>query len=902
MMKKAVGLIAAVMMLVISAFPTMAAYPFETKDDVTPSKTDYHINLENYYNGMISNKTPVEMKKGKYYYMVYTVESVKDNQLWQNGIIATKDAEKYFDEGTMHYLFTNDLLFEAGATYFYRFEMTEDGLSYVIAKVDKKGKKSYIELPIQENDQYKDCKYFGVWLGGNGKSFTGSLSQVLCYDSDGNDLGVVVNKATGAGTVMNYDLYNEIAVPHSYEFSLKDAKNVAISNERGTKEETIFMSFDVKNVKSKIESMNISGGIVSTAPQSDGPHGEGIINYEWCEQNGISLLHEGSHYLVRFDRNGGELKVTVKETAKNGKISYYGYPVYYGTYRPESEFFSIYYGVESVSGDFSNFKCYDTNGKNLAVQINKDDVSIQHIGNWEDYSMCKGVYYNRDIDTLLILDDENNIARQVNKSNEKAVAGTYVINNTTLTMSVDGKDEKFEYLYDKMTDESGTKYMRLKDQKVKFVADTKEFQVLDVNAKTGYKVEQPDDPTLDGYAFKCWCLNDGTEYDFENIVTETMTLYAKYEDGNGHEYIAVDGQTKGADMKAVFLAVAGVIIVGATVLACVKITDEQAEEIAAMIPENVRLIYWDYWNWDAEHYEEHIKTHQRFAKDMWFAGALWNWVGFAPHNRFSMEAGNTAIHSCLNNRVENLIFTMWGDDSAECARFSLLPALYHNAALLNEIDTDEMKEMFEKNVGIPFDDFLLLDYPGTQSDNLINNGDKYLFYNDPFQGIFDLAIPEDNGERFARCSEKLTPYCNHPVWGYLFETAKCLADVLELKANLGQRTREAYGAKNREDLEKLIEVYNETERRVERFYEAFERQWMRENKPHGFEVQDIRIGGVRQRLTHCAKRLRQYLDGEITSIPELEEELLEPFGTGREYKEQDFCENIWRRIVSTNVV
>lgn len=333
-----------------------------------------------------------------------------------------------------------------------------------------------------------------------------------------------------------------------------------------------------------------------------------------------------------------------------------------------------------------------------------------------------------------------------------------------------------------------------------------------------------------------------------------------------------------------------------------KMTDEQAEEIAAMIPENVRLVYWDYWNWDAAHYEEHIQTHQKFAKDMWFAGALWNWVGFAPHNRFSMEAGNTAIQSCLNNKVEHLIFTMWGDDSAECARFSLLPALYHNAALLNGMDTEEMKKAFEENIGISIDDFLLLDYLGTQNDHLNNNGDKYLFYNDPFQGIFDLAIPENNGEKFARCSEKLARYCNHPTWGYLFKTAKCLADVLELKANLGQRTRQAYSMQDREKLEKLIEIYGETERRVERFYEAFERQWMLENKPQGFEVQDIRIGGVKQRLTHCAKRLRQYLDGEIPSIPELEEELLNPFGTGREYKEQDFCENIWRRIVTTNVV
>ena len=573
-LKRAGALLACLCMLAASVLPANAAYPFEIKKDVEPSKTDYNIELDHYYNGMISNKKPVEMKAGKYYYLVYTVEKVEENKLWQNGIIATQDPEKFYGAGTMQYTFATDLLFEQGCTYFYRFEMTAEGLSYIVAKADKKGKLSYIELPIRENDMYKGCKYFGIWLGGNAESFTGSLSQVLCYDSDGNDLGVVVNKATGSGTVMNHDLYNEKTMPHSYEFSLKEAHDVAISNERGTKAETIYMSFTVKNVASKVGEGDISGGIVSTGPQRPDPHGEGIINYEWCEERGVSLLHEGSHYLVRFDRNGGELLVTVKETAKNGTVSYYGYPVYWGAYRPESEYFSIYYGVDSVSGDFYDFKCYDDNGKNLAVQINQEDVSIRHIGNWEDYSLCKGVYYSAGKDTLLILDDENNIGRQQNRSTEDAVWGSYVINDTTLTMNVDGEKEKFDYLYDFMTDADGEKYIRLKDQKVTFVTgenEEKENQTVEVNAKSSYKVTQPENPSIKGYTFKDWCLGDGTTYDFENIVTESMTLYAKYTDGDGHEYLTVDGPVNQTPVSTIMTVLAGVLLVAATVAVCIWI-------------------------------------------------------------------------------------------------------------------------------------------------------------------------------------------------------------------------------------------------------------------------------------------------------------------------------------------
>ena len=334
-----------------------------------------------------------------------------------------------------------------------------------------------------------------------------------------------------------------------------------------------------------------------------------------------------------------------------------------------------------------------------------------------------------------------------------------------------------------------------------------------------------------------------------------------------------------------------------------EISQEGIDRIASLIPDNVRLIYWDYWNWEPQHYEEHIQNHQKFAKDMWFAGALWNWVGFAPHNGFSMEAGKTAITSCKKNHVENVLFTMWGDEGAECARFSLLPSLYFNACQMKDItDEAEIKRGFEELFGIRFDDFMLLDYPGTPNDRLNNNADKYLLYNDPFYGILDMAIAENEGEHFAACSEMLAPFVNHPEWGYLFETAKCLADVLELKANLGQRTRRSYQSGDKEELKELIPVYYEIVERVQKFYVAFERQWMIENKPNGFEVQVIRLGGLKQRLSHCAERLQRYVDGELESIPELEEQLLEPFGKGGTYVPQDFCENEWRKLVSVNVV
>ena len=571
-LKKLVCFITVSFMLIGNVMPILAAEPFEIIGEVTPSKTDYHVSLEGVGNGFISNEKPVDMTAGKYYVLTYTVEEVETNDLWQNGIVATQDnsISGPFVKGTMHYEFSADSLLEEGCTYFFRFEMTEDGLSYVGTKADKDGNLSYICLPLPYGDIYTGCKYFGLWLGSNGGSISAKLSKVLCYDAAGNDLGVVLNTDVGGGSILDYDLMKEMNVPHSYEFSLKDAHDVAISNERATDAETVFMSYTVKNVLSN--NCRQAGGSCNTDPQAAAPHGKGILNYMFCEETGSPLLHENSHYLIRFDRNGGDLKVIVKETDSKGNTSYYGFPVMHGTYRPESQYFSLWYGDDvecTVTADFVDFQCYDENGNNLAVQLNQDNVAIRHIGNLEDYSLCVGVYYCVSKDTFLILDDECNIGRRVDEEGEDTDWGTYVIRDDILQMNIGDSAEEYKYLYDFMMDQEENKYIRLRNQKVRFVTGNEDDFSVAVTAKDGYKVSEPEQPAVKGYAFESWCLGDGAEYDFDSVVTETITLYAKYKDGSGNESLTIDGAIRTVSPYIIVAIIACVLLVSGTCVACV---------------------------------------------------------------------------------------------------------------------------------------------------------------------------------------------------------------------------------------------------------------------------------------------------------------------------------------------
>ena len=63
-------------------------------------------------------------------------------------------------------------------------------------------------------------------------------------------------------------------------------------------------------------------------------------------------------------------------------------------------------------------------------------------------------------------------------------------------------------------------------------------------------------------------------------------------------------------------------------------------------------------------------------------------------------------------------------------------------------------------------------------------------------------------------------------------------------------------------------------KKLDIFIDAVRTQWLTEYKPNGLEIQEFRIGGLKERLSGCKKILIKYLDGKIDSIPELEIVLL----------------------------
>lgn len=329
------------------------------------------------------------------------------------------------------------------------------------------------------------------------------------------------------------------------------------------------------------------------------------------------------------------------------------------------------------------------------------------------------------------------------------------------------------------------------------------------------------------------------------------------------------------------------------------------DKVSALIPDNVNLIYWDYYSRNQDRYDRNIRSHAAIKENIWFAGGLWSWTGFVPHNRFSIDATGAAFHACIENGVKDVFLTIWGDDGAECSNFSLLPSLYYASEIAKgNNDMDRIKAGFEKKYGIRFDDFMLLDLVGTPHETYkISNPDRYMLFNDCFAGIFDSTIEEEGrAQTYTTCAEQLKALENNEEFGYLFATMSSLCDVLAIKYELGAQTRKAYHAKDMEALKQITEKYSSLLVLLEHFYNCFRTQWFAENKPNGFELHDIRLGGLMQRIKHCRDRLNAYIAGDLDTISELNEPLLDAFGNGTEFERKARVHMSWATSAVVDVI
>ena len=240
------------------------------------------------------------------------------------------------------------------------------------------------------------------------------------------------------------------------------------------------------------------------------------------------------------------------------------------------------------------------------------------------------------------------------------------------------------------------------------------------------------------------------------------------------------------------------------------------------------------------------------------------------------------IQACRKQKVSELFFTMWGDNGAYCNYDSSLAGIIYCADLAYGVPANDPDKFTSKR----FAAVCQSSYEAHLVASKIEAADEYgcnpalMIWDDPLLGVlfddcrrrnpeFDLEL----SDRYDEMLRKLLPYQEECFAGD-FEHIINALQLLLLKLELRGALEAAYDRDDRIALRQIaVSLIPSVIAAVWELDASFRRQWMRTAKPFGLEVIQARNAVQAARLEETALRIREYLDGTVASIEELDARL-----------------------------
>ena len=310
------------------------------------------------------------------------------------------------------------------------------------------------------------------------------------------------------------------------------------------------------------------------------------------------------------------------------------------------------------------------------------------------------------------------------------------------------------------------------------------------------------------------------------------------------------------------------------------------ENISELIPENMGIVYWDYYNESEEMCESLVKEHFKMKRPLIFAGGIWIWGSLAANYTKTFCQTRTALKMCKKYGITDVFATMWGDNGAETSVFEALLGmqLFAEYNFSDNPSDEHIEKMFKICTGCDMEAFLLFGLDGMLQNDTIDKLDdmwntiqitKQLFYQDMLLGLFDKNYEnEDMGKIYESVYNKLMEIPKQNEFDYLFKYHCQLVKTLKRKWNIGLRLNNAYKAGDKEEVSLLADEMFEIIEDMELTYKYFREVWLKDNKVFGLDIIDLRFGGSIARAKSCSEQVKKYVNGESDFIEELEEKKL----------------------------
>ncbi len=313
------------------------------------------------------------------------------------------------------------------------------------------------------------------------------------------------------------------------------------------------------------------------------------------------------------------------------------------------------------------------------------------------------------------------------------------------------------------------------------------------------------------------------------------------------------------------------------------------EDVKNAIPGEVDLAYWDYYHTTPEFYENFIARHRALGKNPVMASGIWTWSRLWYDHRQTVQTAGPCMTGCRQARVRELIFTMWGDDGnycefdsafaglAWCADFACRPetiAESERAPRLEAIMAAVCGASFQRQLVPSTLSEIRCDETGRERYRIHGGA---LLWDDPLMAIVQREIEFYGGHeipdyitRLKTMRDTLAPWRGDEAAGHLGH-AWNLADALIRKLEFRARLHGAYRNRDTVMLARLAaEEVPAVIAAIDAVNESFRQQWLRNYKPQGLELMQIRLAGLCERYRETARRIAELNGGRIGCIEELE--------------------------------
>ncbi len=304
------------------------------------------------------------------------------------------------------------------------------------------------------------------------------------------------------------------------------------------------------------------------------------------------------------------------------------------------------------------------------------------------------------------------------------------------------------------------------------------------------------------------------------------------------------------------------------------------ESDTAGFPENMVVCYWDYYQTEKRLYDLYLDQHKNFNRELCVIGSIWTWEGFTEDTVFTWDTSVPLLQSCLERGIRIFKIGMFGDNGCECNAMRTdgsLPIFSEYCYRGLDCTKEDIFKVSEFLTKMPYQHKFQLGRVHSQWHSDYFLAKKYL-YGDIFYDLAnipydvdvvkkDLAYALEKAEEYRALGGKHADY-----YEYYYYHNKIVND----KFRLTKDVRAAYEQGDKETLRHIAQVrIPEVVEDLNIFRKLYQKEWLRDKKPNGLEVINIRLGGVAAQLEWQAEYLMDYVEGRIPEITMLEEKIIQ---------------------------